>query len=91
MQKGAGTRWNQSRIKGGQQSNCPGPPLRGGAPWWNFCLSNEILVWKIFVIQKRYRNITLYYVPMLRLVSGATNSNWFLYKLDSLPVLVIAT
>jgi len=35
------------------------PPLQGGPPWWNLFVSNKLLVWKIFVIQKRYKNTTI--------------------------------
>jgi len=44
---------NQDRITGGQLPRAPRD-------------SNKILVRKIFVIQKRYKNTTLYYIPMLR-------------------------
>jgi len=37
------------------------------ALWGNLFVSNKMLVWKIFVIQKRYNNTTLYCIPMLRL------------------------
>ena len=57
----------QGRIKGGAMGViAPGPPLQGAPPWWNLFVSNKLLVWKIFVIQKRYKNTTLYYIPMLR-------------------------
>jgi len=51
--------WPQGRIKGRQRGKLP----RAIA---NLFVSNKILVWKIFVIKKRYRNTTLYYIPMLR-------------------------
>ena len=57
----------QGRIKGGATGAiAPGPPLQEGPPWWNLFISNKILVWKIFVIQKRYMNTTLYCIPMFR-------------------------
>ena len=37
---------------------------RDGPPWWNSFVSNKTLVWKK-VIQKRYNNTTIYYIPML--------------------------
>ena len=48
----------------------PGPPLQGGPPWWNLFVSNEILGWKIFVIQKRYKNTTLLYSYVLSSMKG---------------------
>ena len=81
----------QGRIKGGKRSNCPGPPAARGPPWWNLFVSNKTLVWKIFAIQKRDKNTTLYYIPILHEVSRAPNGNWFLHKFDCLPVLVIVT
>jgi len=58
---------SQGRIKGEETGAiAPGPPLQRGPPWWNLFVSNKILAWKIFVIQNRCKNTTLYYIPMLR-------------------------
>ena len=48
----------------------------------------------MFVIQKRYKITTLYYIPnsyVVLSIMGPHKSNWFLYKFDCLPVLAIAT
>ena len=49
----------QGRIKGG--GKLPLAPRFKGAP--RDVVSNETAVWKIFVIQKRYKIATLYYIP----------------------------
>jgi len=51
--------FRQGRIKGGNGGSCSGSPLQGDPPWWHLFVANKILVWKIFVIQKRFRNTTL--------------------------------
>jgi len=51
---------SQGRIKGGQ---LPLAPAARGPPWWNLFISNKILVWKILVFQKGYKNTTLYNIP----------------------------
>ena len=61
---------HQGRIKGAQRGDCPGPPAAKGPPWWNLFVSNEILVSKIFVIQKRYKNTTLLYSYVLLSMKG---------------------
>jgi len=58
--------YSQGRIKRGQWGQLPQAPAARYPPWWNLFVSNKILVWKIFVVQKRYKNTTLYYIPMLR-------------------------
>jgi len=50
---------NRARLRGRNGGNCPGPPTKRGLPWSHWFVSNKILVWKIFVIQKRYKNTTL--------------------------------
>jgi len=50
--------------KGGKGSNCPGPRCKG-APVMKFIVSNKILVWNIFAIQKRYKLTTLLYIIFL--------------------------
>jgi len=53
-------------LRGGAtEAFAPGPPLQEGPTWWNLFVSNKILVWKIFVIQKRYKNTTLLYIILL--------------------------
>jgi len=56
----------QGQIKWGATGEiAPGPPLQGGPPWWNLFVSNKMLIWKMFVSQKRYKNTTLYHIPAL--------------------------
>jgi len=57
----------QGRIKVEQRGHFPRPPpATRGPPGWSLLVSNKILVWKIFGIQKRYKNTTLYHIPTLR-------------------------
>jgi len=50
----------QSRIRGGKRGQLPRPPAAMGPPRWNLFVSNKIIVWKMFVIQKWYKTTTLY-------------------------------
>ena len=61
-------RWPMGRagLRGEQRGQLPRAPAARGPPWWNLFVSNKILFWKVFVILKRYKNTTLYYIPMLR-------------------------
>ena len=54
--------WRQGRIKGGGATGAiaPGPLLQGGPPWWHLIVLNKTFLWKIVVIQKKYKNTTLY-------------------------------
>ena len=84
---------NQGRIKGGERGQLP-RPLQGGPPWWYVFVLNKTAVWNFFVIQKRYKIATLYYIPNSNVVlsiMGPHKSNWFLYKCDCLPVFAIST
>jgi len=57
--------WVQGRIKGGGNGGkYPGIPAARGPPWWNLFVANKLHVWKIFVIQKRYNNTTVYYIAL---------------------------
>ena len=59
-------------LRGATGAIAPGPPLQGGPPWWNFFVSNKILVWKVFVVQRRYKNATILlysYVDFQQLIS----------------------
>ena len=67
LQLMAGTR---AGLRGGNGDNCPGPPAARGPPWWNLFVSNKILVWKIFVIQKWHKNTTLLYSYVLLSMKG---------------------
>jgi len=50
---------DRAELRRGNGGNCPGAPAARGPPWWNLFVSTKILAWKIFVIQKRYKNTTL--------------------------------
>ena len=51
----------QIRIKGeATGAIAPGPLLQGGPPWRHLFVLNKIFLWKNVVIQKRYKNATLY-------------------------------
>jgi len=80
----------QGRIKGGggNRGNRPGPPAARGP-------RDEIYLFQIKYSFEKFRDSeaiqeynSIY--SMLRWVSRAHNSNWFLYKFDCLPILVIA-
>jgi len=46
-------------LRGGNGGNCPGPPAAKRPPLWNLFVSNKKVIWKILMIQKRYKNTTL--------------------------------
>ena len=53
----------QGRIKvGGNGGNCRGPSALSGPPVMHLFVLNKIFVWNIVVIQKWYKNATLYSV-----------------------------
>ena len=52
-------------LRGGHRGQLPRDPDARRPPWWNLFVSNKILVWKFFVIQKRYKTTTLYYCIFL--------------------------
>ena len=56
----------QGRIKGGQRGQLPRAPRWKGAPRDEIYLFQKNTRLKNSVIQKRYKNTTLYYIPMLR-------------------------
>ena len=80
----------QVRLRGGGATGAIAP----GPSWWKVFVSNKILVWKMFVIQKRYKNVTLYtYValstmgPQQQLISlqlwlsaSFSNRYWITYE-----------
>jgi len=68
----------QGRIKGGTAGAiAPGPPLQGAPPWWHLFILIKIFVWKIVVIQKRYKNTTLYSDVALSIINDFSASVTF--------------
>jgi len=57
-------------LRGGNGGNCPGPSAPRGPPWWHLFVLNKIFAWKIVVIQKRYKNITLYFDVALSIINN---------------------
>ena len=78
------------RIKGGG-AIAPGPPPQGGPPWWNLFVSNKYSFEKFRNSEaiQEYNSILYSYVALHIKGTRAPNSNWFIYKFDCLPVLVI--
>ena len=57
---------DQGRIKGGQRGQLLRAPRWKEAPVMKFICFKQNTRLKNSVIQKRYKNTTLYYIPMLR-------------------------
>jgi len=71
----------RARLRKGNGSNCPGPSPPRRTPWWHLFVLNKIFVWKIVVIQKRYKNTYSIFRCYLSIIN----------EFDFLPVLVITT
>ena len=73
-------------LRGGNGDNCLGPSAPSPPPpWWHLFVLCKIFLWKIVVIQKRYKNTTVYSDIALSII------NDFFSKFDFLSVLVITT
>jgi len=85
-----------NRKKGRVRAGLRGGGNGGNSSWWNLLVSNKIIVRKIFVIQKRFKNTTLplysnvalsIKVPQQQLISlqvwlsaSCSNRYWIAYK-----------
>ena len=68
---------NQGRIQGGERGKLLWAPRCKGAPHDEIYLFPIQYSFENFVIQKRYKNTTLHYIPMLRYVSRAPTATDF--------------
>ena len=71
------TEVSRAGLRGGNGDNCPGLSDPRGPPWWHLFVLNKIFVWKIVVIQKKYKNATLYFDVAVSIVNDFSASLTF--------------
>jgi len=68
---------SQGRIKGGQRGQLPRALRPKGHPWLYLFVLNKVFLWKIVVIQKGYKNTTLYCDVALSIINDFSASLTF--------------